>query len=157
MPFPEELVAWFQNNKEKVFRYIVLLQALLGLFLMAFGYYAGRSHFQLIRQGARTQGEIIGHVQERFRDSRRNTSSTAFMPVVEFRQGDRLIHFQDWLGSSSTGNLHNRVTVLYNPADPAVAMIDRQVMNWIPWAPCFAVGVFLLLVALKNSLRSMSA
>ncbi len=45
--------------------------------------------------------------------------------------------------------LNVRVTVLYDSANPTSAMIDRPVMNWIPWAPTFAVGLFLILVAIK--------
>ena len=76
--------------------------------------------------------------------------------IVEFRTGDRVLHFKNWLGSSSTGDLHTSVAVLYDPVDPTTAMIDRPVMNWIPWAPCFVVGVFLVLVAIKGSLSSLN-
>jgi hypothetical protein len=33
-------------------------------------------------------------------------------------------------------------------------MIDRPVWNWIPWAPTFAVGLFLALVGLKGFFQS---
>jgi hypothetical protein len=43
------------------------------------------------------------------------------------------------------------VIVLYDPTNPSVAMIDRPVWNWIPWAPTFAVGLFLALAAIKGA------
>ena len=156
MPFPDELIAWLKANPQKLKRYGALLQALLGFFLLWFGYFSGRAHFHLIREGVRTQGTIVGHTSEYFRNSGRNSSSTAYMPIVEFRAGDRVIHFKNWLGSPSTGNLHTSVVVLYDPVDPTTAMIDRSVMNWIPWAPCFVLGAFLVLVAIKGSLSSLN-
>jgi hypothetical protein len=156
LPFPDELIAWLKNNPQKLKRYGALLQALLGFFLLWFGYFSGRAHFHLIRDGVRTQGTIVGHTSEYFRNSGRNSSSTAYMPIVEFRAGDRVIHFKNWLGSPSTGNLHASVVVLYDPVDPTTAMIDRSIMNWIPWAPCFVLGAFLVLVAIKGSLSSLN-
>ena len=46
--------------------------------------------------------------------------------------------------------LRNRVTVLYDPAHPSDAMIDRPIWNWLPWAPIGAVGLFLILVAMRG-------
>lgn len=145
------LAEWMTNNKEKVFRYARIAQAVTGLFLMALGYYIGREHFHLIREGVRAPGTIVGYKEEYFRgDYSRGSSSgsTAFMPVVKFQAGDRTIQFKDWVGTNAAV-LNVRVTVLYDPANPSSAMIDRPVMNWIPWAPTFAVGVFLGLVAIK--------
>ena len=157
MPFPDDLISWLKANPQKLKRYAALLQALMGFFLLWFGYFSGRAHFHLIREGVRTQGTIVGHVSEYFRNSGRNSSSTAYMPIVEFRAGDRVIHFKNWLGSPSTGNLHTSVVVLYDPVDPTTAMIDHPVMNWIPWAPCFVLGAFLVLVAIKGSRSSLNS
>ena len=59
---------------------------------------------------------------------------TAFMPIVEFKLGDRTIRFKDWMGSSVAAGLNNPVPVIYDSSEPSVAMIDRHVWNWIPWA-----------------------
>ncbi len=160
MPFPDKVaasVSWMLNNKPAVYRVIYLLQATLGMFLIVFGYATGHDHYRLIRSGLRADGVIVGHVPVPMRDSKSGSYSTAYMPIVEFQAKGEIIHFQNWLGSSSTGNLHNRVTVLYDPENPKVAMIDRAVMNWIPWAPCFAVGVFLVLVSIKNTIQAINS
>jgi hypothetical protein len=47
------------------------------------------------------------------------------------------------------------VIVLYDPANPSLAMIDRPVWNWLPWAPIFALGLFLVLVAIKCALHAL--
>jgi hypothetical protein len=78
------------------------------------------------------------------------------MPSVEFQAGDRFVQFQDWLGAKIAGTAKVSVIVLYDPVNPSVAMIDRPVWNWIPWAPTFAVGVFLVLVAVRGAFRSLS-
>jgi Protein of unknown function (DUF3592) len=145
----DEWVGRVLRNKAAVFRSLWILQLLVGIFLLAVGYYMGRGHLDLIRAGARAPGQVVGHRQKQFvRSNWTSTSTTAFMPIVEFRAGSEVVRFTDWLGSSTTGRLPDRVTVLYDPATPSIAMIDRPVMNWIPWAPIAAVGGFLTLVGI---------
>jgi hypothetical protein len=160
MPFPDKVaatVSWMLNNKPAVYRVIYLLQGALGLFLIVFGYTTGHDHYRLIRAGLRTQGVIVGHVPVLMRDTKGSGYDTAYMPVVQFQAKGEIVHFQNWLGSSSTGNLHYHVPVLYDPENPRVAIIDRPVMNWIPWAPCFVLGVFLVLVSIKNTVLAVNS
>jgi len=150
----EELVTRLTSNRQKLLRYAWILQLLTGLFLLGLSYHIGKEHFHLLREGQRAPGRIIGYQQKNFRGSS-GSSSTAFMPIVEFHTNDRFIQFQDWMGSNSTGARNESVMVLYDPANPSVAMIDRPVWNWIPWAPTFAVGLFLVLVGIKGAFRSL--
>jgi len=150
-----QLSGWMVSNKEKVLRYTRIAQAVTGLFLLLLGYYIGREHFHLIREGVRTQGTIVGYKQENLGPnySRAADSDTfAVLPIVKFQAGDRVVQFKDWMDSGMR-LLNIRVTVLYDPANPSSAMIDRPVWNWIPWAPTFAMGLFLFLVAAKAWLR----
>ena len=124
-----------------------------GILLLSLGYFLGHAHFHLLRAGARAPGRIIGYQQERFRSSS-SSSHTAYMPVVEFHTSDRFVQFKDWMGSSSTGTLYTSVIVLYDPANPADAMIDRPVWNWMPWAPTFAVGLLLFLGSIRRFFQS---
>jgi hypothetical protein len=153
LSFPEELVNRLLSNREKILRYMWIPQALTGLFFIGLSHFLGFAHFHLIREGLRAPGRIVAYQEEIFRRSS-GSSSTSFRPVVEFGANDRVIQFRDWLGSNSTGALYSPVVVLYDPANPSDAMIDRPVWNWIPWAPTFAVGLFLVLVSIKGYFQS---
>ena len=113
----------------------------------------GHEHLRLIRSGVRTQGKIVDSKMEGFTTRSRSGSTSshnAHMPIVEFQAGDRTVRFKDWLGSSAAPALNQMVPVIYAREDPPVAMIDRKVMNWIPWAPTLAVGLFLVVVGMKG-------
>ena len=126
------------------------LQLATGLSLALLGFYIGRTRIELLAGGARTTGTIVAYEQQLMPRSGTSTSRTlAFMPVVEFDVGGRTARFTDWLGSSVAAALHERVPVVYRRADPTVAMIDRPVANWLPWAPTLALGLFLSLDAVR--------
>ena len=65
MASSDELTAWVNRFGRAFLRYVRLLQLLAGLFLMVFGYYIGRAHFDLIVEGSRTQGRIVDYKEER--------------------------------------------------------------------------------------------
>lgn len=153
MDNPLAVVDSLLNNRAKIARYAPVVQLLVGLFLILFGYAIGKDHFQLILHGVRAPGTVVSYKPQGFRDSQRNFTTTAFMPIVQFHAGDRLIEFKDWLGSHSSGVLNKPVTVLYDSVHPNIAMIDRPVWNWIPWGPTIAVGLLLLLSGLRALTR----
>jgi hypothetical protein len=154
MASAEEFVARVTSNRQRILRYAWIVQLFGGLVFLGLGYFMGHTHFQLIRKGVRAPGRIVGYKQETFRGSSTQSSSTGYMPVVEFHTNDRFVQFQDWLGSNSTGARNVSVIVLYDPANPTVAMIDRPVWNWIPWAPIFGVGLLLFLSAINGFFKS---
>ncbi len=158
MAFREELVARLTRAAPNFLRYIFIFQAFAGLLLIGLAYFMGAAHFHLIRAGIRAPGKIVGYKQQHFTSSSGSTSSTTtgYMPIVEFQAGDRVIQFQDWLGTKIARTANVSVIVLYDPVNPSVAMIDRPAWNWIPWAPTFAVGLFLVLVAVRSAFRSLS-
>jgi hypothetical protein len=146
----EELVSRLTSNRGKILRYAWTLQLFAGLVFLSLGYFMGQEHFHLIRLGVRAPGTIIGYKQTRIGSSSQ-TGNTAYMPIVEFHTNDRFVQFQDWLGGQISGSTNIPVTVLYDPANPTLAMIDRPAWNWLPWAPVFALGLFLFLVAVKGA------
>jgi hypothetical protein len=156
MASANQLVSWMNANREKIFRYAWIPQLFGALVFLGLGYFMGYAHFHLIRQGVRAPGRIIGYKQESFRTTSGNSSTTTngYMPIVEFHTNDRFVQFQDWLGTYIAGSNNVPVIVLYDPANPTQAMIDRPVWNWIPWAPTFAVGFFLLLGAINRFFKS---
>jgi hypothetical protein len=159
MAFVDSLNNFIGDNQaeisRQVRRYLPVAQLLTGVFLVFLGYAIGKDHLHLLRQGARAPGRIVDYKRETFRNSARSSTSTGFMPIVQFRDGDRLIQFKDWLGSGSVGFLGKPVTVLYDPTNPSAAMIDRPVWNWIPWGPTLAIGIFLICVGLLATAKSL--
>lgn len=151
----QALAAWMTTYKGKVLRYTYVAQILTGLFLLLLGYVIGKDHLNLVRHGVRASGIVVDYRAESFRNSR-NFSSTGYMPIVQFQVADRVVQFKDWLGSSIAGPRRRPVIVLYDPANPIIAMIDRPVLNWIPWAPTMAIGVFLLFVGLRGLARPVA-
>ena len=146
-----DLVAWMTSNPAKVFRFMRYLQIGVGLLLLAAGWYMGKTQIHLIHEGTRTQGLIVDYEKHRNLTRRsRSVSSVSYIPVVEYNLGERAIRFDDWLGRSLPGALNFPVGVLYDAANPAVAMIDRPVWNWLPWAPILAVGMLLFLRESKD-------
>jgi hypothetical protein len=159
MPFLDKLngwIIWMTANREKLLRYSHGLQILVGLFLLLMGWFMGHTQFHLIGTGTRTQGKIIGSKTEYFRRSESAMGSTAYMPVVEIQVENRTFRFTNWLGSPISPTLNQIVPVLYDASQPSVAIIDRPVMNWIPWAPISVVGLFLLLVGITGLLKRTS-
>jgi hypothetical protein len=153
LAFPEELVGQIVNNRAKILRHAWILQMFAGILLLSLGYFLGHAHFHLLREGVRAPGRIIGYQLERFRSSS-SSGHTSYMPLVEFHASDRIVQFEDWMGSRSTGTLYTSVNVLYDPANPTDAMIDRPVWNWMPWAPTFAVGLLLFLGSIRRFFQS---
>ena len=90
------------SNKEKVLRYTRVVQAVVGLFLLLLGYYIGREHFHVIREGVRTQGTIIGYKQKNLGRNYSRTADSdtiALLPIVKFQAGDQVVQFKDWMDS----------------------------------------------------------
>jgi len=154
MPLPlEQGLTWMLANREKIFRYLFIPQFLVAALFLSFSYATGKVHARLLLRSARTQGTIVG-----FRSaliSHRSNSggsrwSTIYEPLVEFSANGRVFHIQEWQGSESRVGLGSSVPIIYEPADPSVAMLDRGPSNWFPWAPCFVIGLILALVSLKG-------
>jgi hypothetical protein len=144
-------MAWFQKG-------IHWVQMAAGIFLVGLAWQIGKPQFELLREGVRTSGRIV-RVDYLTPGSTRGFggSWSAFYPVVEFSVAGRKLQFRDRIGSSSGSGTNDTVPVLYKPGEPGVAMIDRPVFNWIPWAPSFAVGAFLLVVGAIGQLRKSTA
>ena len=157
MASANQLVSWMTNNRAKILRYAWIPQVFGGLVFLSLGYFMGHGHFHLIREGVRAPGRIVGYKQESFRTTSgvASTTTSGYMPIVEFHPNDRFVQFEDWLGAGIAGSKNVPVIVLYDPANPSVAMIDRPVWNWIPWAPTFAVGLLLVLSVINGFFKSL--
>ena len=147
----ETLSMWAGVNGIKVKRYRSTVAIVVGLSTMYFTYHLGNANFFLLLDGIKTEGKIVEYKQQVFVDSNRSYS-TIFMPVVEFKIGDKDVRFRDWLGNRSNSLPGEFVPVIYNSANPSIAMVDRPVWNWIPFA-IFTAGLLLVLVSIKNWIK----
>lgn len=155
MPFPQNQVAWLLSNREKIARYMFIPQFLAAAVSLAFAYSTGHVHAHLLFKGVPTRGTIVAlkPVQMSNRSSNGTQNYyTIYEPLVEFSSGERIVRFQEWKGSRSNAGLGSSVPVLYDPADPSFAMIDRGFWNWLPWAPCFLIGLPVAFASLKGLL-----
>jgi hypothetical protein len=152
MPLPQEQIAWLAANRERVVRWMCIPQLLVALLFGGFAYRTGRDHGRLLLMGLRTQGVVIGLKPVVFysKSDRSSFSRTSYMPIVKFRAGDHFVQFQEWKSAPSDPGVGSQVIVLYDPSDTSIAMMDRGALNWLPWAPCAAIGLFLALVGLKG-------
>jgi hypothetical protein len=153
MPLPEEQAAWILANRARILRYYFLPQLLVAAVFLSFAYSTGKTHARLLITGTRTQGRIIALRPARF-ESRSSSGSirvsTVYEPTVEFTANDHVVRFQEWKGSESNSGVGWDVPVIYDASDASYAMMDRGWWNWLPWAPCFAIGLVLGFAGLKG-------
>lgn len=149
MPFPQDQVAWLLANREKNSRYVFLPQLLAALALLAFAYFTGKADAHLLLKGARAEGRIVGFQKRLFRTTG-TRGRNVYLPIVEFEAGGALVRFEEQKLIRTGEGVGWTVPVLYDPANPSVAMIDRANWNWFPWGPALAIAALLLLSAVKG-------
>lgn len=155
MPFPQQQVEWILANRAKILRYAFVPQLLAAAALLSLAYFTGKTDVHLLLNGARTRGKIVGF-QRRELHTHRNPSSngvygrTVYLPIVEFEVLGDKVHFEERKLVSQGEGVGWPVAVLYDPNNVSLAMIDRPLWNWMPWAPALAIGAFLALVSLKG-------
>ena len=155
MPFPQEQVAWLLAHREKNSRYVFLPQLLVALALLGFAYFTGKANAHLLLKGAHAEGRIVGFQKRLFRTSNGLISTgtrgrNVYLPIVEFEAGGALVRFEEQKLIPTGEGVGWTVPVLYDPANPSVAMIDRANWNWFPWGPALAIAVLLLFSSIKG-------
>ena len=153
MPFPQEQVTWLLSNREKIARYMFIPQFLAAAVFLTFAYGTGHVHAHLLFKGVPTRGTIVALKPAQMSNRSSNGTQsyyTIYEPLVEFSAGDRIVRFQEWKGSRSNAGLGSSVPVLYDPADPSIAMLDHGPSNWLPWAPCFLIGLPVAFASFKG-------
>ena len=139
-------------------RLAVVVLALFGIVLLGAGFHQAASLYRLERSGIRTQGEVVRLVEK----AGSGNSGPSYYPVVRFQTADRMMEFEDSIGSNPpTRRPGEMVAVLYIPGDAARPIIDRGIVwNWmIPGVllagACFALCA--LVAIIRNRLSSLPA
>jgi|SRR5215813_7396703 len=154
-------VPWLIENREKVFRFAFLLQFVAAVPFLALGYITGKIPAHLMWNGKPAPGFVVNvvPVHQSGGDSFGNFYSrkTGREVIIEFFPGVEPVRFREARGSSLEIVRGSPVDVIYDPANPEIAMRDRGYKNYLPWAPCAAIGTFLFFVALKGLFRVLFA
>lgn len=142
-------------NREKAFRYAFIPQLLAAMALLWFACSTGRTDMHLLLKGVRTEGKIVGFQKRTFYANRNRLSTgtpgyKVYLPIVEFDADGTPVRFEEHKILPTGEGVGWTVPVLYDPANPSVAMIDRSYWNYIPWAPALAISVLLALASLKG-------
>ena len=156
----EKLIPWAAKNRTKIYNFECILHAFVGFFLVFLSYQIGHKHINLLQNGVKAWGIVVDYKQEAFvtNSGFSNTvkdHKNIFVRIIEFKVGDRLMRFRDWIGSESNYSSQVSVPIIYNPSDPSIALIDRPIINWLLWAPICLIGLFLMLVSVKNLFKSI--
>jgi len=147
---------WLIANREKIFRYAFILQFFAAIPFLWLGYTTGNVQARLLLRSQTTIGTVVAVIPvHQYRTS--STGSfysrrTSYELIVEFNDGSQAVRFQSWPTTSFAETVGSPVRVIYDPGHPLTAIVDRGYWNFIPWAPCLAIGGFLFLVAAKGLL-----
>ena len=115
-------------------------QLLVALVLFGFAYSTGKTDMHLLQKGARTDGRIVGFQKRQFRTNRNRISTgtpgrNVYLPIVEFEADGTLARFEEHKLLPSGEGVGWVVPVLYDPANPSVAMIDPRQLELVPLGP----------------------
>jgi hypothetical protein len=163
-------VEWISNRIPLIRKWLNIACALIGIGLLYFAYSSGKVPFHLIRHGQRIDGKIVDYVLVNMGPKALIETAPKklhWQPIVEFQVGNKSFQFKDRILSNYFVSPNNivkpppsyPVAVLYDPADPSLAMLDNPSssqlpFNWIPWAPAAILGALLLLISISNLLRA---
>ena len=149
-------VVWLVANRERLFRYAFILQFIAAIPFLWLAYTTGKTQATLLLRSKTAPGTVVAVVP--FRQYKTSASGvlysrrTSYDVIVEFNPGDQPVRFQDRRGTPFAATVGSPVRVIYDPAHPLTAIMDRGYWNYLPWAPCAVIGGFLALVAFKGLL-----
>jgi hypothetical protein len=150
------LIVQLTTNREKILRYAFILQFIAAIPFLWVAFITGQTQATLLLRSKSAHGTVVAVVP--FRQYKTSASGrlysrgTSYDVIVEFKPGDEPIRFQDRRGTPFAATAGSPVRVIYDPAHPLTAIMDRGYWNYLPWAPCAVIGGFLALVALKGLL-----
>src|SRR5882762_5672802 len=150
------ILTWFAAKGEKILRFAFILQFIAAIPFLWLAYTSGKTQATLLFRSQTVPGIVVAVIP--FRQYKTSPSGvlyvrgTTYEVIVEFNPGDQPIRFQDRRGTPFAATVGSPVRVIYDPTHPLTAIMDRGYWNYLPWAPCAAIGCFLTLVALKGLL-----
>jgi hypothetical protein len=147
------------NTAEKVSRganklYIGCTMVLTNLCFLAFclwGVYAGYNSWSLGRDGQTATGTVIKLAES----SDGEGGCCVYSPVVEFQANGQTYTFEsDNASNPPAYEVGESVSVIYNPADPATAQIDKWSERWLMPIILIPAMLFAMLITTIFSIRA---
>ena len=159
-PAPAQLDAavgifmWLTANRERILRYAFILQFTAAIPFLWLANMTGNTQATLLFRSKTATGTVVAIVPLRqYKTSASGvlySRRTSYDVIVEFNPGDQPIRFQDRRGTPFAAIVGSPVRVIYDPSHPLTAIMDRGYWNYVPWAPCAAIGLLLGFVALRG-------
>lgn len=133
-----------EDRQRATLRRLAPFLLIAGVGLFALGVHQSRALLRLESFGLRARGVVSSL------SSSSSSTGSSYYPVVTYTdQAGERIRFRDNTGSNPPMyHVNESVTVLYSTAEPANAIIDRGMWNWLPSAILYAVGVLLSVVSI---------
>ena len=124
--------------------------ALLGIGVLAFGFWRGRDLVVLQSIGSRAEGTVV-RIESEFNPGSEG-SQTTYYSVVRFETaGGREVTFRDAIGSSHPIDKRGEIVgVIYSPGDLDRVIIDRGIWNWAIPGGCGLFGALILAASLRG-------
>ena len=121
---------------------------IIALLLAGGGVYMAGNLSSLQKTGSIAEGTVV----EQEREFLTSENRSYYYPVVEFSLPDgNPVRFREQTGSSQpVMKAGEKVTVIYDPAQPGQAMIDRGAWNLLPPAGLIFAGFFLFIMGIKS-------
>lgn len=150
----EDHIRRLSEKPEKVISHLRIIFRIGGIILIILALRIGREKIDLVVNGTRSRGTVVDYKQAEWSlHSQFNPAKSriVYMPIVEFSVDGKVIHFQDNVGSRIAGGLMKDVPIIFDHDHPETAIIDRPVLNWIPWAPMLLMGFLFLWRGFRSS------
>lgn len=109
------------------------------------------SKYQFINRATKAEGTIINIVERRSSDSNNST----YAPVVTFRTNNLEHTFTSSVSTSSRPLIGEKVTVLYDPADPNDAAIDSVTTLWFFPLIVGFMGLIFLMIGIFSKIKPL--
>ncbi|WP_028449008.1 DUF3592 domain-containing protein [Chitinibacter tainanensis] len=151
---PSALEQSAQRVGQAWIRWVWCLQLVVGLALLGLSYELGAERYPLVLRGELVQGQLLRY--ERLPPDQ--TQAERYRVHVSFIHNGRRYQFADWNLLRARGGVAEQPTVIYDPTEPTLAMLDRGAWrNPLPWLPPALVGMFLFVVGLRSAWKARSA
>jgi len=141
---------------EKIRRVVAAVSLLFGLALLVGGGYFVERQREFIANSLAAEGRVIQNEEVHWTSNNgRGSSRTSYRAIVSFtdRRGQAFTHHDSIAMNPPSFSVGQTVIILYDPGNPANAMIDRGAKNYLISGIAFGLGALITLSWLPRLFR----